>query len=673
MNGANSDTLNLKLRREMNLESISCEATNIIATVRSSLQLNIDYKPYFLKGSHSYLLIDNQSCNKPITLDCHLESNPISNITWYKLIYAQESVNKIKIGTGSTFSNAALNCGDSKVFKFNDTLEDIKSNVVNKISTNNDFGLYICEANNGLYEDNRQVIVKRFIKLNPLGEPSARLLMGTDEEIGESAIKYFPFQTTVTISCIVDPLPESKGIIWLRDNNKHLFDTKFIVNEHKSDLNEDHLTVDYNYENYFLQELEHESSDPLKNVTYKVNTEINKDGIKSFLTIKTMHPNDFGVYKCRSWNKYGSKEVSVTLKEEKYNAALKTILRIYDKYPILYIIGFSLIATILILLISILVICSCKHEKGQSLCYICKNGFKKESKSGYKNGSEIGIGVGSESSSSSSGVHAAVHSTGSSHLSSGFNEDNKNIDEWLTKLNNTNNTLSAKNPPCLVVSYNENINNINKSESELLLKKTVPLTSVMKNYNLKDSLNDDDDDSDQSLNKLLQDTSYRLSDLFKDLSPSLINTNNTASAQNTLKQYKTKLNTKRAPTTTNSSSSITTVTTSLSNTTPSKFTNNKSPKIKKPFLDTSSFLPTMSLPPPPPQPPTFYQTTIHSNMKNIPYTTLSKSTYPNRCYRLTKTDMENEQQQQQIDSFNEYTKLNDTVLNKNDNTFQTIV
>ena len=119
MNGANSDTLNLKLRREMNLESISCEATNIIATVRSSLQLNINYKPYFLKGSHSYLLIDSQSCNKPITLDCQLESNPISNITWYKLIFSQDSVDKLKIGIGSTYSNAALNCGDSKVFKFN--------------------------------------------------------------------------------------------------------------------------------------------------------------------------------------------------------------------------------------------------------------------------------------------------------------------------------------------------------------------------------------------------------------------------------------------------------------------------------------------------------------------------------------------------------------------------
>ena len=671
MNGANSDTLNLKLRREMNLESISCEATNIIATVRSSLQLNINYKPYFLKGSHSYLLIDSQSCNKPITLDCQLESNPISNITWYKLIFSQDSVDKLKIGIGSTYSNAALNCGDSKVFKFNDTIENIKPEIKNQAS-NNDFGLYICEANNGLYEDDRQVIIKRFIKLNPLGQPAARLLIGTDEEIGESSTKYFPFHSTITISCIVDPLPESKGLIWLRENNKYLFDTKFIANENSPEINEDSLAVDYNYENYFLQELEHESSATVKNVTYKVNTEINKDGIKSFLTIKISHPNDFGMYKCRSWNKYGSKEVLVTLKEEKYNRALNTILKIYDKYPILYIIVFCLLSTIIILLISLLVICICKREKGQPLCYSCKNSFRKDSKSSYTNDSAIGIGVGSESSSSSIGVHATgVHSTGSSHLSSGFNED-KNIDEWLTSTTKLNNNTTS-NPPCLVVSYNENKNR----ESELLLQKTVtPLTTVVKNYNLKD----DDDDSDESLNKLLQDTSYRLSDLFKDLSPSLINTSNNASSQNTLKQYKTKLNSKRTPTTistTNSSSSITTVTTNLSNTTPSKFIHNKSPRSKKSSLATSTFLPTMSLPPPPPM-PTFYQTTIHSNMKNIPYTTLTKSTYPNRFYRSTISDKNNnnniENEQQKIhDPFNEYCKLNDTGLNKSDNTFQTIV
>ena len=689
MNGANSDTLNLKLRREMNSESVSCEATNTIASVRSSLQLNINFKPYFLKGSSSYLLIDSQSCNKPITLDCHLESNPIANITWYKLIYGLESVTKTKIGTGSTYSNAALNCGDAQVYKFNETIENIRVDVesdTNRVT--NDFGLYICEANNGLYEDTKQIVVQRFIRLNPLAAPAARLFLDTEDEIGDSSTKYSPIHSTITLSCTVDPIPEPKGLIWVRENNKYLFDTKFIVSEQpKTDSNEDNL-VDYNYENYFLQELEQESTSSLtKNVSYRVNNEMSKDGLKSYLTIKLVSSNDFGLYKCRTWNKYGNREVSVVVKEDKYNKALKTIFRIYDKYPILYIIGFCLLATIAILLTSLFVICLCKRDS------LCKKNFKNKSKGdSYANGSAIGIGVGSESSTSSSGVHAAgVHSTGSSHLSSGFNEvasDNKTIDEWLTattKLNNSNNNAIGAMKPCLVVTYNENSNNLNSNkshESELLLKKTAPL-NVLKNFNVKENDHLNDDDSDLSLNKLLTDTSYRLSDLFKDLSPSLINN----STQNTLKQYKTKLNSKtttpKTKSTTNSSSSITTVTTNLSNTTPSKLIMNKSPKLKKSFLGTSTFLPQTSNAPSPPQsqqppPSTFYHTTIHSNMKNIPYTTLSKG-YTNRScsndrfYRSRNFAECEQQNNNNKDLYDEYCKLNDACLNKSDGTFQTIV
>ena len=679
LNGANSDTLNLKLRKEMNLESVSCEATNSIASVRSSLQLDIRYKPYFLKGPHSYILIDRELCNKPITLDCQAESNPIANITWFKMTFNPQTnlLNKIKIGHGSTFTSSLFNCGSTKAYKINETIENNgKPETYNDIYSVNDFGLYICEANNGLIEDNRQIIVKRNIKINPLSAPAVRIaLESEDENESTMMVKYQPILSTLTLSCIVDPLPEYKGIIWLRENNKFLFDTKFIIQ------NENQKQVDIDYEQYLIEEMENDDVS-LKNFTYKVNTEVTKDGLKSFLHITLKSQQDFGLYKCRAWNRYGNREVSVTIKEDKYNISFKSsVLRIYEKYPILYIIGFCLLATFTILLISLIAICLFKHNSSKWFCFLCKNNFKKKSSGSYSN-SAIGIGVDSESSGSSSstnGVHATgVHSTSSSHISSGFNEatsDSKTIDEWLTttsKLSNNIVTTNIKNPqplhqPCLIVSYNEN--NILKShESELLLKKSTQLA----NGGVEE---DEDNGSDLSLNKLLSETTYRLSDLFKDLSPSLINNSNNT-GENTLQRYKTSLNSKHKTTsTTDSSSSITTVTTNLSNATPSRLLS-KSPRLKKAsLLGTSTFLPP---PPPPPtasQPQQYYQTTIHSNMKNIPYTTLSK-VYTHNGYCRSKnvlSDGMDTENNKLNSSYSEYSKLSENALNKNENTFQTVV
>jgi hypothetical protein len=639
----------------MNLESVSCEATNIIASVRASLQLNINYKPYFLKGSQSFQLIDKQSCNKPLTLDCQAESNPPANITWFKVNYNQQDnkFTRIKIGNGPIYTSAALNCGDLKVYKLNETIIDNSKSLVNVGSANTDFGLYVCEASNGIADDTMRTTIKRNIKLNPLGIPSARIVIGIDEESYtdetttlNSMLKYVSMDTTITLTCIVDPEAEYKGVIWLYGDNKYLFDTKFVIKNSED--------VDYD----LLQELEQEENN-MRNSSYKVNSENTKDGLKSYLQIKLTSKDDFGVYKCKTWNKYGNREISIIIKEEKYNRSLKNLFKIYEKYPILYIIGFSLLVTIIVLLISLIFICIFKRDK-KKICFLSK-------KKTFTN-SVIAIGVGSES--STSGVAGVHSSTSSSHVSgSGFNENNnssdsKTIDEWLattSKLNHQKTTNLHHPAHCLVVSYNEN-NNKNQNENDLLLHKSTPLT-ILKNYNLIKNNNDDDgDDSDTSFNKLLSETTYRLSDLFKDLSPSLINNNN--SSENTLKRYKSSLS-KPAPTTistTTSSTSITTVTTNLSNNTPSKIMTSKSPRLRKPTC-TSTFLP-----PPPPAPPQ-YQTTIHSNMKNIPYTTLSK-VYANSFYRPKNFDDDDEQND---DSFNEYSRLNDGLNGKNENSFQTIV
>lgn len=143
--GVLGSSLNLKLRKEMHLKTVTCEATNAVAAVKASLQLNILFKPAFVKGAQSFMLIERDSCNKPLTLDCHVTANPTANVTWYRrrhrrlshnlyrFVTSQESshssqrrldYSKLKalslnddyydelIGTGSTYTVASFNCAN---------------------------------------------------------------------------------------------------------------------------------------------------------------------------------------------------------------------------------------------------------------------------------------------------------------------------------------------------------------------------------------------------------------------------------------------------------------------------------------------------------------------------------------------------------------------------------
>jgi hypothetical protein len=166
----------------------------------------------FVNGEKSFKIIDKYQCNRPITLDCQVSSNPVSNITWYKRgqkltpkktttttirsTFAQMIKNQIAklqhfkngyndnkyefddeiIGTGPTFTIASFNCGkvlemsrkrlnltfkkqdhssnDNK-FKPNE-LDDYEvepfdaesEKMIINDDFNNDFGLYVCVASN---------------------------------------------------------------------------------------------------------------------------------------------------------------------------------------------------------------------------------------------------------------------------------------------------------------------------------------------------------------------------------------------------------------------------------------------------------------------------------------------------------------------------------------------
>ncbi len=137
------------------MKSVTCEAANTVASVKASIKLNVNYKPYFLGSNEEFLLYGPDMCAKQTTLDCQTIANPQANVTWFKMLGAK----KQNIGLGPTYTIPAFNCGNTFVNR---------TDSMNQVDDDHDFGLYLCEANNGVGTGNPVVI--RTIKINSKGE-----------------------------------------------------------------------------------------------------------------------------------------------------------------------------------------------------------------------------------------------------------------------------------------------------------------------------------------------------------------------------------------------------------------------------------------------------------------------------------------------------------------------
>lgn len=560
LSSVSHDTLNLKLRREMNLQTVSCEATNSIASVKASSQLNIIYKPYFIKGTHSFIIIEHQSCNKPLTLDCQVEANPYANITWYKL----NERNKVLIGYGPKYTIASLNCGNVKVYSYNNSVDNFKGiniklnddyQVLSKNIDYGDFGLYECEASNGLKETNdygesKLIISKRQIKLNPLGEPVLSIIDNNNSHrFNTLYTKTATLGSSLLLTCLIEPLPKYKNIIWLRDSSTILPNSLYYINDNEF------LTYDYDEQPKF------------SNV--HVRYENSSEGLKSYLYVKLMNKTDFGVYRCRAWNKYGSREVVIQIKEGSLSIFDQTSF--FKNYLPHLIMSFFIFILILLFAITVL-ICYCKRRRLE------------------------------------------IEEKDKELLSKDENSE-KTINEWLaTSSKLSNHTTLSTSQPC-----------INESNKQEIIDKKSLYNSLVR---------DESNDSDEDFNKMIQDTTYRLSDLFKDLSPNLIsshhsplvklkcnsNESNNGSdipfpipdtSNNTLTRQ---MSQNKPLNTFNSSSFNVNIQPNNSGTSTFFFRPNSTNQMTN---SSTTLIPQT----------TQYHTKIHSNMKKLPYTTLSKQCY----------------------------------------------
>lgn len=385
------------------------------------------------------MLIDKSACNKPLTLDCQVNSNPQSNITWFRrrLNQAYLNLNSIKnfqdlneifqdepIGSGPTYTIASFNCGNlldnirnqskpsiiKKEFKRfqRDTQEnqeqdediydtdyldkseqpeyyydyDESENVdglnfdpdksENSILyENNDFGVYLCEAANKLME-NKQ-FVRRYIKLNAIGAPVVKVMPSSVNSLSTDEMMSLMMKTSLTepytlnenlnqialieiassvgnsvsLTCLIEPLPYLESIVWIKDNGRIIPNSRYSILESykesskqmeesstQSALTTVSSLIARNSKNF---KIKHENltissyaketdenlvsslqstSSPILNINGVKSTDVENVGLtRSILHIKNIRKQDFGIYKCKSTNSYGSRTAMILLRE----------------------------------------------------------------------------------------------------------------------------------------------------------------------------------------------------------------------------------------------------------------------------------------------------------------------------------------------------------------------
>ena len=223
-----------------------------------------------------------------------------------------------------------------------------------------DFGIYVCEASNQIampadsFKYDQSHPERRYIKINPSGPPLTHALStpggasnmneliaaimepSKDHELKDSIEIATSVGLSVSISCLIEPLPDVHTIVWLRDNGKVIANSKYSIYDSPLGQNTNVETAELNkkklknfrvkYENLTIYENKPQEGDEtleastissfFNEANLGVKTAHSDVGLmRSVLYIKKVRVQDFGVYKCKSSNSFGSRTVSILVRE----------------------------------------------------------------------------------------------------------------------------------------------------------------------------------------------------------------------------------------------------------------------------------------------------------------------------------------------------------------------
>jgi hypothetical protein len=346
------------------------------------------------------------------------ESYPIEEVDYLDRSYSTAS----GTGSASSSSSSSSDYESEYYYDYDETLDDNgeasidfnreKQSDSSILNEHSDFGVYICEARNRLANEQRAVavndlsytslfynydnhVVRRYIKLNPIGPPVPRVMSSSINSFNSdemmtlmmkiSASEIYTTSTSkwqsplvevaasvggsVTLTCLIEPLPKLDTLVWIKDNGK------VIPNSRYSAWDNDDLNKPDEETNDETSVSESSSSSSAKSASsarmnaanhkygrnFRVKNEnltvfgvgkgadggvvdddedyfmskskpggrvdglhqgiVSTDGqpvglMRSLLLIKNIRKQDFGVYKCKSSNSYGSRISLILLREK---------------------------------------------------------------------------------------------------------------------------------------------------------------------------------------------------------------------------------------------------------------------------------------------------------------------------------------------------------------------
>ena len=224
----------------------------------------------------------------------------------------------------------------------------------------------MCEASNDASRTQDQVS-RRYIKVNPNGAPVLGVLPTTslssltnDQIMSAATHPHFDQQmsmvelpvtigSSVSLTCLVEPMPSLQRIEWLRENGKIIPESKYEPISTEYEINhrnvettsqESSLVKTKNARSLRNFKVKYESTDdesvsnlngelsePLDQpVVSTSNYLVTSNGvlpasdssgpIRSVLSLKHIRNQDLGVYKCKSTNSYGSRTALILLREK---------------------------------------------------------------------------------------------------------------------------------------------------------------------------------------------------------------------------------------------------------------------------------------------------------------------------------------------------------------------